>query len=82
MYGVGQPLSPPLDTPHGVREGTRLPLVTQPIGLDSDQLRARIYAKSEIHTSTRPALKVVRRRRPKREEEVRPSVWVVSVVSL
>ena len=39
----------------------------RPQGLDSNQLKARLYAKSEVHTSSRPVLKVVRRR-PRRDE--------------
>ena len=64
MYSGGQQLSPP---PQASGEG-RGPLVTQPIGVDSSQLQARLYGTSEIHTSTRPQLKVVRKKH--RREQV------------
>lgn len=65
MHSAGHQLSPP--DPTSPLEGQRPRLVAQPMGLSSEQLRARLYAKSEIHSNTRPALKMVRRR-PGREE--------------
>ena len=42
------------------------------IGMNVEQLRARLYATSEIHTSSRPQLKVSRRR--SNTAEVNPSI--------
>ena len=64
MSSTGHPLSPP-----GGQHGMPQLVAPRPQGLDSNQLKARLYAKSEIHTSTRPVLKVVRRR--PRKDEVR-----------
>ena len=79
MSSAGQPLSPPgpsstASTQHG------LPQLVVPQRVDSNQLKARLYGKSEIQTSTKPVLKVVRRR-PRRDEvrELQPwshSRWV------
>ena len=33
-----------------------------PVGISAEQLRARLYATSEIHTDSRPQLKFARRR--------------------
>lgn len=68
MSSAGPPLSPPRPSPArgggGGGKGPHPPrlMPTKPLGLDSSQLKARLYATSEIHCSTRPALKVVRRK--------------------
>ena len=38
----------------------------KPMGLNADQLKARLYAKPEVHGHNKPALKMARRR-PGRE---------------
>ena len=75
MSSTGHPLSP-LGGQHGMPQL----VAPRPQGLDSNQLKARLYAKSEIHTSTRPVLKVVRRR--PRKDEVRKLVPALAIHAL
>ena len=63
MYSGHQALhSPPLDP--GGEPGARAGVFSrpQPMGMDANQLKARLYATSEVHSNTRPQFKVVRRR--------------------
>ena len=62
----GDPTSPPQGTTTGKGIGTKL--VGGSVAMDANQLKARLFASSEIHSSNRPQLRVARRRRSKTDE--------------
>ena len=70
--------SPPHDSRAGMSE-TSPPGVPRPVGMDANQLKARLYATSEVHNNARPQLKVIMRRRSRSSEVGKLSVLILVV---